>query len=76
MVRIAGFHPVDPGSSPGNGIALRSTSMVGRVVKAADLRSAGQSPRGFEPHTMQNYFYLYVLPCPCSATGQRVRLLI
>ena len=34
-------------------------SMDGRVVKASDLRSAGQSPRGFEPHFMQ-FFNIYL----------------
>ena len=44
MVRIAGFHPADPGSSPGVGIRYRV-----RVVKEIDLKSIGLCPRRFEP---------------------------
>jgi hypothetical protein len=41
------------------------TSLVGRVVKATDLRSVGHSPRGFEPHTKHFSIYLYL----CGAIG-------
>ena len=32
-------------------------SILGRVVKAIDLRPIGRSPRGFEPRRMQFYIF-------------------
>ena len=44
MVRIAGFHPADPGSSPGVG----NYGVVSERFKEIDLKSIGLCPRRFE----------------------------
>ena len=45
MVRIPGFHPGDPGSSPGMGI-LCSLSSVGQSASLMSSRSWVQAPQG------------------------------
>lgn len=32
MVRIIGFHPVDPGSSPGYGVSFAVLTVLGRTM--------------------------------------------
>ena len=49
MVRIAGFHPADPGSSPGVGIVLLGTLPPWRnwiARKTSNLEVAGSNPVG------------------------------
>ena len=57
MVRIAGFHPADPGSSPGVGRFIFFWCRV-RVVKEIDLKSIVLCTRRFDPCRHRLPFWL------------------
>ena len=75
MVRIAGFHPADPGSIPGVGKLAHLAQLVERktfnLVVVGSSPTAGIDPKGRKSISLYSYFRVVY---PSLVNGARLKI--